>query len=89
LLRHADPTRRRGCPPSPRNFEALLAETDRLGVPRGTQLHLAPSQFHHHLPAKRAGQDGAAFAAPARVFGGGWCLAASVVVMKPRGQLLV
>ena len=41
--------------PSPRNFEALLAETDRLGVPRGTLLHVAQSLFHDHVPAKRAG----------------------------------
>jgi 2-haloacid dehalogenase len=41
--------------PSPRNFEALLAERDRLGVPRGGLLHVAQSLFHDHVPAKRAG----------------------------------
>ncbi len=41
--------------PSPRNFDALLAETDRLGVPRGGLLHVAQSLFHDHVPAKRAG----------------------------------
>jgi 2-haloacid dehalogenase len=41
--------------PSPRNFEALLAETDRLGVPRGRLLHVAQSLFHDHVPAQRAG----------------------------------
>jgi 2-haloacid dehalogenase len=41
--------------PSPRNFEALLAETDRLGVPRGRLLHVAQSLFHDHVPARRAG----------------------------------
>jgi 2-haloacid dehalogenase len=41
--------------PSPRNFEALLAETDRLGVPRGRLLHVAQSLFHDHVPAKQAG----------------------------------
>lgn len=41
--------------PSPRNFEALLAEVDRLGIPRGRLLHVAQSLFHDHEPAKRAG----------------------------------
>jgi 2-haloacid dehalogenase len=41
--------------PSPRNFEALLAETDRLGIPRGRLLHVAQSLFHDHVPAKAAG----------------------------------
>jgi 2-haloacid dehalogenase len=41
--------------PSPRNFEALLAETARLGVPPGGLLHVAQSLFHDHVPAKRAG----------------------------------
>ena len=41
--------------PSPRNFDALLAETGRLGVPRGRLLHVAQSLFHDHVPAKREG----------------------------------
>jgi 2-haloalkanoic acid dehalogenase type II len=41
--------------PSPRNFDALLTEADRLGVPRGRLLHVAQSLFHDHIPAKRAG----------------------------------
>jgi 2-haloacid dehalogenase len=41
--------------PSPGNFEALLAEVDRLGIPRGRLLHVAQSLFHDHVPAKRAG----------------------------------
>jgi 2-haloacid dehalogenase len=41
--------------PSPRNFEALLAETRRLGVAEGGLLHVAQSLFHDHVPAKRAG----------------------------------
>jgi 2-haloacid dehalogenase len=41
--------------PSPRNFDALLAEAGRLGVPRGGLLHVAQSLFHDHVPAKRAG----------------------------------
>jgi putative hydrolase of the HAD superfamily len=41
--------------PSPRNFDALLAEAGRLGVPRGRLLHVAQSLFHDHVPAKRAG----------------------------------
>lgn len=41
--------------PSPRNFEALLAEVDRLGIPRDGLLHVAQSLFHDHVPAKQAG----------------------------------
>jgi len=41
--------------PSPRNFDALLAEADRLGVARGKLLHVAQSLFHDHVPAKEFG----------------------------------
>jgi 2-haloacid dehalogenase len=41
--------------PSPRNFDALLAEARRLGVGEGKLLHVAQSLFHDHIPAKRAG----------------------------------
>jgi 2-haloacid dehalogenase len=41
--------------PSPRNFDALLAEADRLGLRRGQLLHVAQSLFHDHVPAKQAG----------------------------------
>ena len=41
--------------PSRRNFEALLAEAARLGVPDGRLLHVAQSLFHDHVPAKAAG----------------------------------
>jgi 2-haloacid dehalogenase len=41
--------------PSPRNFEALEREVDRLGVTRGELLHVAQSLFHDHVPAKSAG----------------------------------
>ena len=41
--------------PSPRNFDALLAAADRLGVARGRLLHVAQSLFHDHVPAQRAG----------------------------------
>jgi 2-haloacid dehalogenase len=41
--------------PSPRNFEALLTEIDRLGIPRSRLLHVAQSRFHDHVPAKQAG----------------------------------
>jgi len=41
--------------PSPRNFDALLAEVDRLGVGRDGLLHVAQSLFHDHVPAKAAG----------------------------------
>jgi 2-haloacid dehalogenase len=41
--------------PSPRNFEALLAERRRLGIADGRLLHVAQSLFHDHVPAKAAG----------------------------------
>jgi FMN phosphatase YigB (HAD superfamily) len=41
--------------PSPRNFDALLAETARLGIDSSRLLHVAQSRFHDHVPAKRAG----------------------------------
>jgi 2-haloalkanoic acid dehalogenase type II len=41
--------------PSPRNFEALLAEVDRLGIERQRLLHVAQSLFHDHVPAKEFG----------------------------------
>jgi putative hydrolase of the HAD superfamily len=41
--------------PAPRNFEALVAETRRLGVADGKLLHVAQSLFHDHVPAKLAG----------------------------------
>jgi 2-haloacid dehalogenase len=41
--------------PSPRNFEALVAEASRLGVGQGRLLHVAQSLFHDHVPAKQAG----------------------------------
>lgn len=41
--------------PSMRNFDALSAETRRLGIAEGKHLHVAQSMFHDHIPAKRAG----------------------------------
>jgi len=41
--------------PSPRNFEALAVERERLGVSEGRLLHVAQSLFHDHVPAKAAG----------------------------------
>jgi 2-haloacid dehalogenase len=41
--------------PSPRNFDALLRETERLGVAEGRLLHVAQSLFHDHVPAKAIG----------------------------------
>jgi 2-haloacid dehalogenase len=41
--------------PSPRNFAALAAEVDRLGIAPGRLLHVAQSLFHDHVPAKAAG----------------------------------
>jgi len=41
--------------PSPRNFMALLAEAERLGIGKGRLLHVAQSLFHDHVPAQQAG----------------------------------
>jgi 2-haloalkanoic acid dehalogenase type II len=41
--------------PSPRNFEALRQESDRLGIAEGRLLHVAQSLFHDHVPAKAVG----------------------------------
>ena len=41
--------------PSPRNFEALLAEANRLGIGDKRLLHVAQSLFHDHVPAKAFG----------------------------------
>jgi 2-haloacid dehalogenase len=41
--------------PSPRNFEALTHEVERLGIAEGRLLHVAQSLFHDHVPAKAAG----------------------------------
>ena len=41
--------------PSPRNFEALEVERERLGVPEGRLLHVAQSLFHDHAPAQGRG----------------------------------
>jgi 2-haloacid dehalogenase len=41
--------------PSPRNFEALTREVERLGIAEGRLLHVAQSLFHDHVPAKAAG----------------------------------
>ncbi len=41
--------------PSPRNFEALAVERERLGVREGRLLHVAQSLFHDHVPAKAVG----------------------------------
>ena len=41
--------------PSLRNFDALAAETARLGIGEGRLLHVAQSLFHDHVPAKSVG----------------------------------
>lgn len=41
--------------PSPRNFEALSREIERIGVTPGRHLHVAQSLFHDHVPAKAIG----------------------------------
>lgn len=43
--------------PSHRNFEALLAHIDALGIDRSEHLHVAQSLFHDHAPAKELGID--------------------------------
>ncbi|MGZ4611954.1 MAG: HAD-IA family hydrolase [Kineosporiaceae bacterium] len=41
--------------PDARNFTALLAEAERLGVRPGRLVHVAQSLFHDHVPAQAAG----------------------------------
>ena len=41
--------------PDPRNFEALLARIEEMGVAKDRLLHVAQSLFHDHVPAKAAG----------------------------------
>jgi 2-haloalkanoic acid dehalogenase type II len=41
--------------PNPRNFEALLAKADEMGIAKDRLLHVAQSLFHDHVPAKVAG----------------------------------
>ena len=41
--------------PNPRNFDALLARIDEMGIARNRLLHVAQSLFHDHVPAKAAG----------------------------------
>jgi 2-haloacid dehalogenase len=43
--------------PSPRNFEALEAHIDSIGIPRQRLLHVAQSLFHDHVPAKARGMS--------------------------------
>jgi 2-haloacid dehalogenase len=41
--------------PAQRNFDALLEEAKRLGIPESALVHVAQSLFHDHVPAQRAG----------------------------------
>ena len=41
--------------PDPRNFEALLARVQAMGIAPERLLHVAQSLFHDHVPAKAAG----------------------------------
>lgn len=43
--------------PDSRNFEALLAHIEDMGVDRTQHLHVAQSLFHDHAPAKAMGID--------------------------------
>ena len=41
--------------PSPRNFEYMLRQLERLGLSKGDVLHTAESMFHDHAPANAHG----------------------------------
>ena len=41
--------------PDPRNFEALVAAVEEMGIPRAKLLHVAQSLFHDHVPAQAIG----------------------------------
>ena len=41
--------------PDPRNFAALVAAVEEMGVPRRKLLHVAQSLYHDHVPAKAIG----------------------------------
>jgi putative hydrolase of the HAD superfamily len=41
--------------PDPRNFAALLAKVDEMGIAQSRLLHVAQSLFHDHVPARAAG----------------------------------
>ena len=41
--------------PDPRNFAALVAAVEEMGVPRAKLLHVAQSLFHDHVPAQAIG----------------------------------
>jgi 2-haloacid dehalogenase len=41
--------------PDPRNFQALLAKIEEMGIAKERLLHVAQSLFHDHVPAKSAG----------------------------------
>jgi 2-haloalkanoic acid dehalogenase type II len=41
--------------PDPRNFAALIARVEEMGISREHLLHVAQSLFHDHVPAKAAG----------------------------------
>lgn len=41
--------------PDPRNFDALLATIEEMGIARDRLLHVAQSLFHDHVPAQAAG----------------------------------
>ncbi len=45
--------------PAQRNFDYLLASTERMGIAKCDLLHTAESMFHDHLPARANGLDNA------------------------------
>jgi 2-haloacid dehalogenase len=57
--------------PDPRNFEALVAAVESMGIPRGKLLHVAQSLFHDHVPAQAIGLKTAWIDRRAGMAGGG------------------
>ena len=57
--------------PDPRNFEALVAAVEEMGVARQKLLHVAQSLYHDHVPAKAIGLSTAWIDRRAGMAGGG------------------
>jgi len=61
--------------PDPRNFEALVAAVEEMGMARQKLLHVAQSLYHDHVPAKAIGLSTAWIDRRAGMAGGGATLA--------------
>jgi len=57
--------------PDPRNFEALVAAVEGMGISRSKLLHVAQSLFHDHVPAQAIGLSTAWIDRRAKLPGGG------------------